>query len=89
MKKSMVCALGGLILESTSDQRARVPLLGDIPFLGWLFGQTTTQRTKEELLVFLTPTVFTNPEEARSFSLDLRRRIDSLWKDGQRSPSRP
>jgi general secretion pathway protein D len=80
VQSTQTVALGGLITESASDGRARVPLLGDIPVVGWLFGQTNVSRVKQELLVFLTPTVFTSPEEARSFSLELRRRIDSIWK---------
>jgi general secretion pathway protein D len=80
VQSTQTVALGGLITESASDGRSRVPLLGDIPVVGWLFGQTDVRRTKQELLVFLTPTVFTSPEEARTFSLELRRRIDSIWK---------
>jgi general secretion pathway protein D len=87
VQSTQTIALGGLILEARSDGRNRVPLLGDIPIIGWLFGQTNIRRSKEELLVFLTPTVFTNPDEARNFSLELRRRIDSLWRrDGTRPP---
>jgi general secretion pathway protein D len=80
MQSTQTVALGGLILEQTTDQRNRVPVLGDIPVVGWLFGQTTVAKRKEELVVFLTPTVFSNPEEARAFSIDLRRRLDSIWK---------
>jgi general secretion pathway protein D len=80
VQSTQTVALGGLITENANDSRARVPLLGDLPVVGWLFGQTTVTKTRQELLVFLTPTVFTNPEEARNFSLELRRRIDSVWK---------
>jgi general secretion pathway protein D len=89
VQSTQTVALGGLITENTNDSRGRVPLLGDLPVVGWLFGQTSKSRQRQELLVFLTPTVFTSPEEARNFSLDLRRRIDTIWKkDGsaQRNP---
>jgi general secretion pathway protein D len=89
VQSTQTVALGGLITENTSDGRSRVPLLGDLPVVGWLFGQTNQQRIRSELLVFLTPTVFSSPEEARNFSLELRRRIDTIWKkDGsaRRSP---
>jgi general secretion pathway protein D len=89
VQSTQTVALGGLITENATDGRSRVPLLGDLPVVGWLFGQTTTSRQRQELLVFLTPTVFTSPEEARNFSLDLRRRIDSIWKkegSARRSP---
>ena len=80
VQSSQTVALGGLINEASRDQRQRVPLLGDIPVLGWLFGQTGVSRDKRELLVFLTPTAFSNPEEARTFTLELRRRIEALWQ---------
>jgi general secretion pathway protein D len=80
VQSTQTVALGGLITESASDGRARIPLLGDLPVVGWLFGQTNVSKQRRELLVFLTPTVFTSPEEARNFSLELRRRIDTIWK---------
>jgi general secretion pathway protein D len=79
VQSTQTVALGGLITEGLNDNRSRVPLLGDIPVVGWLFGQTSYARDRRELLVFLTPTVFRNPEEARNFSLELRRRLDTMW----------
>ena len=54
------------ITEQGADGRSRVPLLGDIPVVGWLFGQTTARRTRQELLVFLTPTVLRSRTPCRS-----------------------
>ncbi len=49
--------IGGITQLSTRDQVRKVPLLGDIPVLGWLFKQKGVQDQKRELVVFLTPTV--------------------------------
>ncbi|MDP2701065.1 MAG: hypothetical protein Q8P98_03235, partial [Candidatus Rokubacteria bacterium] len=49
--------IGGITQLSTRDQIRKVPLLGDIPVLGWLFKQKGTDDQKRELVVFLTPTV--------------------------------
>lgn len=49
--------IGGITQLSTRDQIRKVPLLGDIPVLGWLFKQKGEQNQKRELVVFLTPTV--------------------------------
>jgi type II secretory pathway component HofQ len=49
--------IGGITQLSTRDQIRKVPLLGDIPVLGWLFKQKGTDDRKRELVVFLTPTV--------------------------------
>ncbi|MBV8410096.1 MAG: type II secretion system protein GspD, partial [Alphaproteobacteria bacterium] len=80
VQSAQTVALGGLINEASQDSRQRVPLLGDLPVVGWLFGQTGVSRNKRELLVFLTPTAFSNPEEARNFTLELRRRVEALWQ---------
>jgi general secretion pathway protein D len=81
VQSSQTVALGGLVSETTSDGRNRVPVLGDIPVLGWLFGQTNRGRTRQELVVFLTPTVISSPDEARKFSQDVRRRLDKLRQE--------
>ncbi|WP_371194457.1 type II secretion system secretin GspD [Glaciecola sp. SC05] len=49
--------LGGLIDEDVQESVSKVPLLGDIPFLGHLFKTTTTSKRKRNLMVFLRPTI--------------------------------
>jgi len=49
--------IGGITQLSTRDQIRKVPLLGDIPLLGWLFKQKGQDDRKRELVIFLTPTV--------------------------------
>jgi type II secretory pathway component HofQ len=49
--------IGGLITDSITNTTAKVPLLGDIPFLGWLFKKKSIDRTRVELLIFVTPKV--------------------------------
>ena len=56
--------LGGLIQDDITDTDKRVPLLGDIPFLGRLFRSTTKSHTKRNLLIFLRPTVIRTKEDA-------------------------
>ena len=51
--------LGGVFSDVQSDAVERVPLLGDIPYMGWLFKQQTKTRVKSELLIFLTPRIVT------------------------------
>lgn len=50
--------LGGLIQETRADTYNKVPLLGDIPWLGQLFRSRSHEDRKSELIVFLTPHVF-------------------------------
>ena len=58
--------LGGIIQNQLSDTVNKIPLLGDIPVLGGLFRSDTKMATKTELLVFLTPHVIKNSEDAQA-----------------------
>lgn len=49
--------LGGLIRDDVQNGVRKVPLLGDIPVLGTLFRSTRASRTKQNLMVFLRPTI--------------------------------
>jgi type IV pilus assembly protein PilQ len=49
--------MGGLISDSMQDTVAKIPVLGDIPVLGWLFKKKTKIRTRSELLIFVTTRV--------------------------------
>ena len=49
--------LGGLIDEDVQESVSKVPLLGDIPFIGHLFKSTNTKKSKRNLLVFIRPTI--------------------------------
>jgi len=49
--------IGGVFISSTEDTIDKVPVLGDIPVLGWLFKAKASQGTRRELLVFITPRV--------------------------------
>ncbi len=55
--------VGGLIRNNKSVEESKVPILGDIPLLGWLFKHRTVSNTKTNLLVFITPHVVTKPEK--------------------------
>ena len=49
--------LGGIYEETNRNDEAKVPALGDVPLLGWLFKNRDQTRRKSELLIFLTPRV--------------------------------
>lgn len=56
-KDGDVVVIGGLMKTSTLEQTTKVPLLGDIPALGWLFRNTNQITQKTELVILLKPTV--------------------------------
>jgi type IV pilus assembly protein PilQ len=49
--------IGGVFTQDTLDSTSRVPWLGDIPGLGWLFKSRARNDTKQELLIFITPKI--------------------------------
>ncbi len=71
-------ALGGIIQESRTMEKNRIPLLGDIPYLGALFGNTSISNSKTELIILLTPTVIHNTSEARIATAELRNKLKGL-----------
>jgi general secretion pathway protein D len=58
--------IGGLIRDNVNDQVTKIPILGDIPLLGWLFKATNTTISKSNLLVFLTPHIVRQYEKVRA-----------------------
>ena len=57
IKSGDTLAIGGLLQDEQTKGRTKVPILGDIPVLGYLFQEKIAQRSKRNLLVFVTPTV--------------------------------
>jgi general secretion pathway protein D len=73
-------AIAGLIRESDSSGRNGVPFLSEIPVLGSLFGATTRNTMRTEMLVMITPHVIKTPERFREMTDQLR---DSLRNVGK------
>ncbi len=57
IKSGDTLAIGGLLQDEMVKSRTKVPLMGDVPVLGYLFQSRTNIRTKRNLLVFVTPTI--------------------------------
>ncbi len=53
--------IAGLMSERTQEKRSGVPLLKDLPLLGYLFGQTSVRKQKIELVILLTPVIMDGP----------------------------
>ncbi|MCK5492180.1 MAG: type II and III secretion system protein, partial [Candidatus Omnitrophica bacterium] len=59
IKDGETLIIAGLIRDKTTDVVKKVPLLGDIPYLGYFFKHKSTTKVKKNLLVFITPTIVT------------------------------
>lgn len=64
VKDNQTIVIAGLVGDSTDDGVTGVPLLSDIPLLGWLFKAKTVKREKTNLYVFLTPHIVRTQKEA-------------------------
>lgn len=69
--------LGGLIRDDVRMSESKVPLLGDIPWLGALFRSSSEVVTKQNLLVFLRPTILRDKADTRAVTND---KFDQLWQ---------
>jgi general secretion pathway protein D len=65
-----ILVLGGLIEDRFTDQKSKVPLLGDIPVLGGLFRSESRTRKRTNLMVFLRPVVLRDADSAAKLSVD-------------------
>lgn len=59
-----ILILGGLIQEEVTDSQTKIPLLGDIPLIGFLFRSQNTTKTKANLMVFLRPSILRDSKDA-------------------------
>ena len=74
-------ALGGLISYQYSKVTNRVPLLGDIPFLGAFFGSTSYTTTETELIVLLTPRIIATRPAANTATRELKEKLKDLQRE--------
>lgn len=63
VKDNQTVVIGGLMEEREEENVTKVPLLGDIPLLGWLFKNRSIEKKKTNLIVFLTPHIIKEAEQ--------------------------
>jgi general secretion pathway protein D len=64
VKSGETVVIGGMIEDTADEGISKVPLLGDIPLLGWLFKTKAVTNKRTNLFVFITPRIIQNPEDA-------------------------
>ncbi len=74
--------IGGLISDNYQDTESKVPWLGDIPILGWLFKTTNKQVEKKNLLIFLTPRIVRNDAELAATTI---RKREEFWESSEQA----
>jgi len=72
--------IGGLMQTLKVKAEKKVPLLGDIPLLGYLFKHKVTSDEKKELLIFLTPHIVKRPSDLLAHTANERRKAETVKK---------
>ncbi len=81
VKDENTVVIGGIIGESSERGDYKVPCLGDIPALRWMFKSMSNTRNKTNLFIFLTPHIVENPIEAKEIYKDKKGEMDKI-KEG-------
>ena len=78
VRSSESIVLGGLIRENKSQGSGGIPILHELPVIGALFGAKSTESSRTELIVIITPRVIFNDADLRDVSDDMRRQMRGL-----------
>ena len=78
IKSGDTLAIGGLLQDEVTKGRTKVPILGDIPILGYAFQERRNTRTKRNLLVFVTPTLI-----KQGYGTGLEDQVNGLHHSGE------
>ncbi len=66
IKDGETLIIGGMLRDEETKNVAKIPILGDIPYIGAIFRSTNTEKTKEEMIIMITPRIITDNEDAIS-----------------------
>ena len=64
IKDGETLVIGGMIQESETKNVSKIPFLGDLPVVGMFFRSTGTTKSKEEMVIMLTPQIVVDTEDA-------------------------
>ena len=79
LKDKETAVLGGLVKETNTKTDSKIPILGDLPLIGWLFKNSETDSTKSNLIVFITPHIVHSAEDHKHIlSSKLKERMNFI-----------
>jgi general secretion pathway protein D len=81
IKDSETVVIGGIIGDDTQFDEYRVPCLGNIPVLGWLFKSVKQQKDKTNLFIFITPRIVRTQKDIVPITKGKRELIESIRED--------
>ncbi|MCX5880945.1 MAG: type II secretion system secretin GspD, partial [Deltaproteobacteria bacterium] len=83
VQDSNTVVIGGLIDDSMSLTEYKIPCIGDVPGLGWLFKSRAKNREKTNLFVFMTPHVISHPQEGEAIYRSKQDQMDRIRKKAE------
>jgi type II secretory pathway component GspD/PulD (secretin) len=66
VKDGKTIVIGGLFKEDLTNDDKQVPVVGDVPIVGWLFKKTSDKNVRHELVVLITPHIINEPEDTHA-----------------------
>jgi len=70
-----------LIKDGNEDVKSGIPFLHELPLIGPLFGSTSKNKTKTELVVLITPRVVGTQQDARLITDEFKRKLTGIYED--------
>jgi general secretion pathway protein D len=80
VKDGQTVVIAGLVGDNVTLSTTKVPCLGDIPIVGWLFKSETRNTERTNLLIFLTPYIVTTHQEAEQMYLKKSKLMEKVKK---------
>lgn len=79
--------IGGLMKDEDSEEVRKVPILGDLPILGWFFKSKKSTKRKVNMLVFLSPKIIRSPQDSQNLlTSKTDERLRFLKQNGGKDP---
>ena len=75
--------IGGIIGQDATENEWKIPLLGDIPYLGWLFKTHTTTNEKTNMFIFVTPHIIRNPADIASVTMRKEDQLEEVMPEAK------
>jgi type II secretory pathway component GspD/PulD (secretin) len=81
LESGETAVIGGLLTDAESKQVNKIPFVGDLPIIGWLFKNERTSETKDHLIILITPQILRGAEERRASLSQEIQQVQERLKD--------
>jgi general secretion pathway protein D len=81
VKDGETIVIGGIIAETNGRTENRIPGIGHIPLVGWMFGSTSTNSSRKELIILITPHVVQSLDEATTITEQFKGKLQELKRE--------